>query len=81
MSICSQLSLSRARSCDLAYGPIVIAHDQAILVKPNYDHNFGQILTFLGSPVFTRFADEGQIWCAIGNPQYTLMFQGIGVLL
>jgi len=66
MSICSQLSLSlslsRARSCDLAYGPIVIAYDHAILVKPNSDHNFGQILTFWGllySPLLQMRAKFG----------------------
>ena len=36
------------------------------------NHNFGQILTFLGAPVPTPFyTDEGQIWYAIGDPRYT----------
>ena len=39
------------------------------------NHNFGQILTFLGAPVSTHFTDEGQIWCAIADPQSTLTCQ------
>ena len=36
------------------------------------NHNFGQILTFLGAPVPTPFyTDEGQIWCPIADPRYT----------
>ena len=35
------------------------------------NHNFGQILTFLGAPVSTPFTDEGQIWCAIADPRST----------
>jgi len=31
------------------------------------NHNFGQILTFLGAPVPTSFTDEGHIWCAIAD--------------
>ena len=35
------------------------------------NHNFWQILTFLGAPVPTPFTDEGQIWCAIADLRYT----------
>jgi len=34
------------------------------------NHNFGQILTFWGS-----CTDEGQMWCAIEDPRYTLTCQ------
>ena len=37
-------------------------------------HNFGKILTY-GAPVPTPFTDEGQMWCAIADPQYTLTCQ------
>ena len=39
------------------------------------NHNFGQILTFLGLLYRPPFTDEGQIWCAIADPWYTLMCQ------
>ena len=39
------------------------------------NHNFGQILTFWGLLYRPRFTDEGQIWCAIAFPWYTLRCQ------
>jgi len=39
------------------------------------NHNFWQILTFLGAPVSTPFTDEGQIWRAIADPRSTLTCQ------
>jgi len=39
------------------------------------NHNFGQILTFWGLLYQPPFTDESQIWCAIADPQYTLMCQ------
>ena len=39
------------------------------------NHNFGQILTFWGLLYRPRFTDEGQMWCAIADPQYTLTCQ------
>jgi len=42
------------------------------------NHNFGQILTFFwggGLQYQPPFTDKGQIWCAIGNPRYTLTCQ------
>ena len=39
-------------------------------VAKNY--NFGQILTFWGLLYRPPFTDQGQIWCAIADPQYTL---------
>ena len=39
------------------------------------NHNFGQILTFLGAPVSIPITDEGQIWCAIADPRSTLTRQ------
>jgi len=40
------------------------------------NHNFGQILTFGGSRTTPHpFTDEGQIWCAIAHPWYTLTCQ------
>ena len=38
------------------------------------NHNFWHILT-LGAPVPTPFTDEGQIWCAIADPQCTFTCQ------
>ena len=35
------------------------------------NHNFGQIVTFFGAPVPTRFPDQGQIWFAIADSRYT----------
>jgi len=39
------------------------------------NHNFGQILTFLGLLYGTPFNGEGQIWCAIAHPRHTLTCQ------
>ena len=39
------------------------------------NHNFGQILTFLGAPVPTPFTYEGQMWCATSDQRYTLICQ------
>jgi len=39
------------------------------------NHNVGQILTFLGLLYWPPFTDEGQIWCAVADPRYTLIFQ------
>jgi len=39
------------------------------------NHNFGQILTFLGLLYRPPFTDEGQIWCAIADPQCTFTCQ------
>ena len=39
------------------------------------NHNFGQILTFLGLLYRPPFTDEGQIWCAIADPRSTLTRQ------
>jgi len=39
------------------------------------NHNFGQILTFWGLLYRPPFTDEGQIWCAISDPRYTLTCQ------
>ena len=39
------------------------------------NHNFGQILTFLGLLYRPPFTDEGQIWCAIADPRSTLTCQ------
>ena len=39
------------------------------------NHNFGQIVTFWGLLYRTPFTDEGQIWCAIADPQSTFMCQ------
>ena len=36
------------------------------------NHNFGQILIFGRLLYKTRFTDDGQIWYAIADPQYTL---------
>ena len=36
------------------------------------NHNFGQILTFLGLLYRPPFTDEVQIWWAIADPRYTL---------
>ena len=36
------------------------------------NHNFGQILTLLGTPVPTPFSDEGQIWWVGADPRSTL---------
>ena len=38
-------------------------------------HNFGQILTFWGLLYRLPFTDDGQIWCAIADPRYTLTCQ------
>jgi len=37
------------------------------------NHNFWQILTFGGLLYRPPFIDEGQIWCAIADPGYTLI--------
>jgi len=37
------------------------------------NHNFGQILTFLGLLYRPPFVDKDQTWCAIADPWYTLM--------
>jgi len=39
------------------------------------NHNFGQILTSGGLLYRPPFTDEGQIWCAIAGPRYTLTCQ------
>ena len=39
--------------------------------KPQFWANFD----FLGAPVPTPLTDEGQIWCAIADPRYTLTCQ------
>jgi len=39
------------------------------------NHNFGQILTFGGLLYRPPFTDEGQMWCAIADPRYTLTCQ------
>ena len=39
------------------------------------NHNFGQILTFWGLLYPPSFTYEGQIWCAIADPRYTLTCQ------
>jgi len=38
-------------------------------------HNFGQILTIWGLLYRPSFTSEGQIWCAIVDPRYTLTCQ------
>ena len=35
------------------------------------NHNFWQILTFLGLLCRPPFTDEGQVWCAVADPWYT----------
>ena len=42
-------------------------------VAKNY--NFGQILTFCGLLYRPPFTHEGQFWCAIADPRYTLTCQ------
>ena len=39
------------------------------------NHNYWQILTFWGLLYRTPLTDEGQIWCAIADPRYTLTCQ------
>jgi len=39
--------------------------------KPQFWANFD----FLGAPIPTPFTDEGQIWCAVADPRYTLTCQ------
>jgi len=39
------------------------------------NHNFGQILTFLGLLYWPPFTDEGHIWCARADPRSTLTGQ------
>ena len=39
------------------------------------NHNFGQILAFLGLLYRPPFTDEGQIWCATAGPRSTLTCQ------
>jgi len=36
------------------------------------NHNFRQILTFWAPLYRPPFTDEGQVWCAIADPRYTL---------
>jgi len=38
-------------------------------------HNFGQISTFWGLLYRPPFTDEGQMWCTIADPWYTLTCQ------
>jgi len=39
------------------------------------NHNFGQILTFVRLLYRPPFTNNGQIWCAIADPWYTLTCQ------
>jgi len=38
-------------------------------------HNFGQILTFWGLLYQPPFTHDGQMWCTIADPRYTLTCQ------
>jgi len=39
------------------------------------NHNFGQILTFWRLLYRLPFTNEGQMWCAVAGPRYTLTCQ------
>ena len=39
------------------------------------NHNFGHILTFCGLLYRPPLTDDGQIWCSIADPRYTLTCQ------
>ena len=61
-------SASRVQQVSDLHSKFRLSHLRLPVAK---NHNFWQILTFLGAPVPTPFTDEGQIWCPIADPRYT----------
>jgi len=66
-----------ATACDQGLHSHAKFHLNVFIVSASggQNHNFGQILTFLGAPVPTPFTDEGQICCAKADTRYTLTDQ------